>query len=180
MWTTSAPYVPCVMVSSTYYDLRQVRTDLEAFLGRDLGYRPLLSEFPSFPIDPDKTTIENCRARVEKNAEILVLLIGGRYGSVDRSSNKSITNLEYLAARAKGIPIYAFVEKRTLAALPLWEANPNVDFSVAVDDPRVFEFVRQLRTEDGVWTFEFETAQDIVGALRLQFAHVQRRCPTNC
>ena len=116
---------PCVMISSTYYDLRQVRADLEQFLTRDLGYQALLSEFPSFPVDPDKTTIENCRARVEQNADILVLVIGGRYGSVDAPSDKSVTNLEYLAARAKGIPIYAFVEKRTLGALTLWEANPD-------------------------------------------------------
>jgi len=77
---------PCVMVSSTFYDLRQVRTDLENFLSRDLGYHPLLSEFASFPVDPDKTTVENCRRRVEKNADILVLVIGGRYGSVSHES----------------------------------------------------------------------------------------------
>lgn len=163
---------PCVMVSSTCYDLRQVRADLEKFLAQDLGYQPLLSEFPSFPVDPDKTTIENSRIRVEQNANILVLVIGGRYGSVDSPSNKSVTNLEYLAARAKGIPVYAFVEKRILAVLPLWEANPNGDFSSAVDNPRVFEFVRDVRTKDGVWMFEFEMAQDIVAALRFQFAHL--------
>lgn len=165
---------PCVMVSSTYYDLRQVRTDLEEFLSRNLGYQPLLSEFPSFPVDPDKTTIENCRIRVEQNADILVLVIGGRYGSLDSPSNKSVTNLEYLTARAKGIPIYAFVEKRIVAVLPLWEANPNSDFSKVVDNPRLFEFVKDVRTKDGVWTFEFETAQDIVTTLRSQFAHLFR------
>ena len=165
---------PCVMISSTYYDLRQVRADLEEFMTGDLGYQTLLSEFPSFPVDPDKTTIENCRARVEHNADVLVLVIGGRYGSVDTRSGKSVTNLEYLTARAKGIPIYSFVEKRTLAALPLWEANPNGDFSSAVSNPQVFEFVKDVRTKDGVWTFEFETAQDIVAALRLQFAHLFR------
>src|SRR6266404_1035049 len=165
---------PCVMVSSTYYDLRQIRADLEEFLARDLGCQALLSEFPSFPVDPDRTSIENCRVRVEQNADILVLVIGGRYGSVDKPTNRSVTNLEYLAARAKGIPIYAFVEKRTLAVLPLWEANPSGDFASAVDNPRVFEFIRYVRTKDGVWTFEFETAQDIVIALRVQFAHLFR------
>jgi len=32
------------MVSSTFYDLRQMRADLEEFLTQDLGYHALLSE----------------------------------------------------------------------------------------------------------------------------------------
>ena len=55
---------PAVMVSSTFYDLRQVRADLADFLGKTLGYTPLLSELDSFPIDPGIDTIENCRRRV--------------------------------------------------------------------------------------------------------------------
>ena len=74
---------PSVMVSSTFYDLRQIRSDLRQFIKDDLGYSALLSEFPSFPVDPDKDTIENCRKRVEANTDILVLVIGGRYGSID-------------------------------------------------------------------------------------------------
>jgi hypothetical protein len=166
--------VPAVMVSSTFYDLRQIRTDIQRFLEDELGYRALLSEYSSFPIDPDADTIENCRQRVEQDADILILIIGGRYGSVDESSSKSITNLEYLVARAKGIPVYAFVEKSVLAQLPIWEQNPDVDFSVAVDSPMLFEFVRQVRTVDRVWTYEFERAQDIVSTLRMQFAYLMR------
>src|SRR5436190_20940424 len=44
---------PTVMVSSTFYDLRQIRADLAKFLSEDLGYIPLLSELLSFPVDPD-------------------------------------------------------------------------------------------------------------------------------
>src|SRR2546426_4163085 len=92
--------------SSTFYDLRQVRADLTAFIVDELGYVPLLSELNSFPVDPDAATAENCRRRVEEDADILILVVGGRYGSVDSDTAKSITNLEYLAARSKGIPIY--------------------------------------------------------------------------
>ncbi len=67
---------PVVMVSSTFYDLRQIRTDLAEFIEREVGYRPLLSEYPSFPIDPDADTIENCKQRVERDADILILLLG--------------------------------------------------------------------------------------------------------
>ena len=163
---------PTVMVSSTFYDLRQIRADLAHFIEDELGYRPLLSEFRSFPIDPDADTIENCRRRVERDADILVLIIGGRYGYVDSESDKSVTNLEYLAARAKGIPIYAFVDKSVIAVLPTWRSNPNADFSGSVENVRVFEFMDHVRSTDRVWTQEFDRAQDIVNGLRAQFAYL--------
>jgi len=165
---------PVVMVSSTFFDLRQIRADLAKFIGEDLGYVPLLSELPSFPVDPDLDTIENCRARVEKNADILVLIVGGRYGSIDAKTEKSITNLEFLAARGKGIPIYVFVEKAILALLPIWKANPSADFSAAVDTTKLFDFVDMVRTQERVWSFPFERAQDVIDILRIQLAHLFR------
>lgn len=160
------------MVSSTFYDLRQIRAGLTQFIMDDLGYIPLLSELPSFPVDPDLNTIENCIARVEKNADILVLVIGGKYGSIDDKTDKSITNLEFLTARDKGIPVYAFIEKSILAVMPIWKENPSGDFSKAVDTPRLFEFIEYVRNQERVWTFPFEVAQDIVSVLRLQLSYL--------
>src|SRR5262249_20743047 len=138
----------------------------------EMGCRCLVSEWSSFPIDPDVDAVENCRRRVEHDADLLVLVIGGRYGSVDSKSAKSITNLEYLAARAKGIPIYVFVEKRVQALVPVWKTNRGFDFSSVVDDPRVFSFIEEIRDHHKVWTQEFELATDIVSALRRQFAYL--------
>ncbi len=163
---------PYVMVSSTFYDLRQIRANLSKFISDELGYIPLLSELPSFPINPDLNTIENCRARVENNADIFVLVIGGRYGSIDDDTNKSITNLEFLAARKKGIPIYAFVERGILSVIPVWEKNKDADFSGTVDTTQLFEFVEKVMSRDKVWTFPFDSAQDIVNILRMQFAYL--------
>lgn len=163
---------PTVMVSSTFYDLQQIRSDLKDFIEGDLGYNALLSELPSFPINPDSDTIENCRSRVEHHADIFVLVIGGRYGSVDSASAKSITNLEFLTARAKGIPIYVFINKSILANLPVWKSNPETDFSAVVDTTKLFEFIELVRDKERVWTFEFETAQDIIESLRVQFSYL--------
>lgn len=165
---------PSVMVSSTFYDLRQIRTDILGFIQDQLGYRAILSEYPSFPIDPDTDTIENCRRRVDQDADILVLVIGGRYGSIDSTSDKSITNLEYITARAKGIPIYVFVAKNIMNILPVWSSNPEGDFSSVVDSNRLFEFVEEIRTSDRVWTHDFESAQDIIATLRYQVAHLMQ------
>jgi Domain of unknown function (DUF4062) len=163
---------PAVIVSSTFYDLRQIRADLAGFITDELGYIALLSELPSFPVNPDLDTVANCRARVEEDADIFVLVIGGRYGSIDDKTNTSITNLEFLAARQKGIPVYCFVEKGILSILPIWKRNADTDFSAVVDTSRLFDFVESVRSQERVWTFPFETAQDIIGVLRRQFAYL--------
>jgi hypothetical protein len=163
---------PTIMVSSTFYDLRQVRDDLRRFIEDDLGYHALLSEYPSFPIDPDESAIENCRRRVERDADILVLVVGGRYGSVDKRSAQSVTSLEYSTAKLRGIPIYCFVDKQILTLLPVWQQNPDGDYSCVVDSKRLFEFVDGIRSKDEAWTFSFETAQDITMTLRVQFANL--------
>ncbi len=165
-------HAPAVMVSSTFYDLKQVRRDLAAFLGDELGYQALLSELPSFPVNPDLDTIENCRRRVEDDADLLVLVVGGRYGSIDDSTAKSVTNLEYLTARSKGIPVYVFVESRILTILPIWRANPDGDYTSAVDTVELFRFVDTILDAHKTWVFPFEMAQDIVKVLRSQLAHL--------
>lgn len=73
----------------------------------------------SFPIDPDKDTIHNCLRVVEERANILVWIVGGRYGYVTNHENKSITNLEYLRAKTKGIPIFIFVDQSIINMLPI-------------------------------------------------------------
>jgi uncharacterized protein DUF4062 len=167
--------VPAVFVSSTFYDLRQIRADLADFFASDLGYRFLASEYNSFPVEPTADAIENCRRRVETDADVMILIIGARYGSVPAGLATSVTNLEYLTARAKGIPLYAFVHRDILTLLPTWEANQSADFSRAVDSTRLFEFVKLVRDEHKVWSFPFETAQEIVAALRVQFAYLMAR-----
>lgn len=91
---------PVVFVSSTCYDLKQVREDLKDFFENNYGFQAMLSEFDSFPIDPCIGTFENCLSNVDQSADIFILIVGNRYGYVtDRG--KSITNLEYLHAKAK-------------------------------------------------------------------------------
>jgi hypothetical protein len=77
-----------------------------------------------------------------------------------------------LRARAKGIPVYSFVERRLLDMLPIWRANPNRDFTPVVDTPKVFEFIVSIRDSGERWVFPFETAQDICATLRSQLSHL--------
>lgn len=166
---------PTLFLSSTYYDLRHVRADIVEFVQTQLGYRLLASEYSTFPVDPSTDTIENCRRRVENDVDLLVLLIGGRYGHVPNGSQHSVTNIEYLTARAKHIPIFAFVQRDVLALVPIWHLNPDANFSAVVDNPKLFEFIRQVREGDRVWTFPFDTAKEIVDTMRTQLAYQMSR-----
>jgi hypothetical protein len=161
--------IPKIFISSTYFDLRQVREDLGRTVS-DMGFEPMRSETNSFPIDPGLDTVENCRRVVEREADILVLIIGGRYGYVPEDSGKSVTNIEYLTARAKGIPVYVFIERSVLDILPVYKRNPSADFSGVVENPAVLDFISKIRDQDRVWTFAFDYAHEIAAVLRLQFA----------
>ena len=92
----------------------------------------MLSEYSTFPLDPNIGTLNNCLQVVDERADIFILVVGCRYGSVTETG-RSITNMEYLKAKAKGIPIYAFVDKKILSVLSLWKDNPNADFRSTVD-----------------------------------------------
>ncbi len=159
-----------IFVSSTCFDLSQIRADLNEFI-TNCGYNPILSEFKNFPINPSKRTIDNCIDAVKNNADVFVLVVGTRYGS-QIETGRSITNTEFLAAKNKGIPTYIFIDKKMLNILPVWKKNQSGDFSEFVDTTKIFEFISELRDDSQLWTFEFETAQDIVAVLKTQLSYL--------
>ncbi len=161
---------PSVFVSSTCYDLKQVRTDIKLSL-ENLGLEPVLSDFDTFPVNPELGTLENCLKAVQNKADIFVLIVGARYGSVV-DQGRSITNLEFMTAQAKGIPAYVFVMRAMLEILKVWEKNPDGDFTNVADSPKLFEFVSSLRQTGDTWVFPFDTAQDIFGVLQTQLAYL--------
>lgn len=157
-----------IFVSSTCYDLAQIRADIYEFI-TSAGHNPILSDYPSFPIDPTKQTIENCIQNIKNSSDIFVLIIGNRYGNkID--IGKSITNIEYLYAKEKKIPIYVFILKQMLNSLLIWEKNKNGDFSNIVDSTEIFDFIKAVRDTDNIWCFEFEKAQDIIETLKIQLS----------
>lgn len=159
-----------IFLSSTCYDLMQIRTDLFEYF-YNLGYTPYLSENHNFPINPQKDTISNCIENVKNNTDIFVLVVGNRYG-FQIENGKSITNTEYLYAKRNGLPIYVFIYKPIISILPVWKKNKDGDFSDSVDSTKIFEFVQEIREIDSNWCFEFETAQDIIKVLKVQFSYL--------
>lgn len=169
---------PSAFVSSTCFDLGQVRADLKHFL-ESVGLDPILSDFNSFPINPSYDTVKNCRETVKNRADIFILIVGGRYGSIT-DNGKSVTNLEYIEAKAKNIPIYIFVAKNIINLLPVWRKNKEANFSEIVDNNKLFEFVETVRATKDNWVFSFETAQDICATLKQQLAYLFMDCLVPC
>jgi hypothetical protein len=163
-------FPPSVFVSSTCYDLNQVRADLKEFLNV-MGFDPILSDTPEFPVSPNISPINNCLKAVKERADIFVLIIGARYGS-QSAMGKSVTNLEYLEARAKGLPVYIFVSKQILNILPVWKKNPSADYSQIVDTPKLFDFVDTLHSSQDHWVYGFDEIKHIIDTLRQQFAYL--------
>ena len=111
---------PRVFVSSTYYDLKHIRSSMDIFI-RSLGFDTILSEKGDIAYTPDAPLDESCY-RESQNSDIYVLIIGGRYGSeISATKNKdsksffdryeSITKQEYKSAVDKEIPVYILIEK---------------------------------------------------------------------
>lgn len=159
-----------IFVSSTCYDLSQIRNDIKQCI-LELGHNPILSELKEFPVNPNLSNAENCINAVKNEADIFVLIIGNKYGS-ELDSGRSITNTEFITAVDKGIPIYTFALKQMTTILPLWERNPDMDLSSVVDNKKVFEFLADVRKKRGLWNFEFEKAQDITDILKSQLSNL--------
>ena len=83
---------PRIFISSTFYDLRHVRADLERFI-RDMGYDPVLNERGAIPYGKESALEEYCYREIDL-CDIVVAIIGGRYGSGSDSEPYSISQME--------------------------------------------------------------------------------------
>ena len=91
---------PTVFVSSTCYDLKQVREDIKDFFENTYGFEAILSEFNSFPIDPAIGTCDNCLNNVDNYADFFILIIGNRYGYItEQGKSKKIIVYKYKAKK---------------------------------------------------------------------------------
>lgn len=156
-----------IFISSTCFDLDQVRENLKILL-EDLGHIPVLSEYPTFPINPSLSTIENCKENVRKNCDLFILIIGSEEGSINEEFNKSIVNIEFDEAQHEKIDTFIFIKKFILELLPIWKDNPDADFSKKVSSEKVFEFAENLKNQQ--WVFTFEKASEIENILKNQLS----------
>lgn len=93
-----------VFVSSTYTDLIEERqAAVEAIL--DAGHIPAGMELFKAGNESQLNTIY----KWINESDVYMLILGGRYGSVESKSGKSYTQLEYEYALSKNIPVFSLV-----------------------------------------------------------------------
>lgn len=167
---------PRIFISSTFYDFKQVRSDIDSFID-NLGYEPLRNEEGDIPYGKEEALEEYCYKEI-KSVDILVSIIGGRFGSESRRNNSSISQIELRTALKENKQIYIFIEKNVLAEYETFLLNKdNEPLKYRyVDDRRIYEFieeVKNLNTNNNIKGFE--TASDITKYLKEQLAGLFQR-----
>ncbi len=106
--------VPRVFVSSTCYDLRDIRVALRQYIV-NFGFEPVMSEFGDIFYDYEQHVQDACITAIEKS-NIFLLIVGNQYGSIyHHQANpeipNSVTLAEFKKALSVNIPKHIFVSK---------------------------------------------------------------------
>ena len=145
---------PRVFVSSTYYDLKYVRERLNRFL-MSYNMEPVLFEYDKVYYNPSGSPTSSCYKEIE-GCHLMILIIGGRYGSLDKENEReaydneyvSITQNEYKTAVEKGVPTMVFIDRNVYTEYKTYQNNKAkipADFKFAyVDDVKIFEFISKV------------------------------------
>lgn len=165
---------PRIFISSTFYDLKQVRIELDKFV-ESLGYEPIRNEEGDIPYGKDDELETYCYKEIE-NIDILVSILGGRYGSdakSDKSEKYSISQKELITAMKNDKQVFVFIENEVLTEYETYKMNkdnPDVKYHF-VDNINIYRFIEEIKSLPYNNNIKgFETSDDIKMYLREQLA----------
>lgn len=154
-----------VFISSTYEDLKEERSKvIQALLGRDCI--PTSMENFNAANEDQFTVIKE----LISSCDYYVLIIGGRYGSIEPKSGKSYTQLEYEYANSIGIPTIAFYYDN-INRLPVERTDEDPQKKAKLHD-----FIEEVKKKlCNSWTTPSDLALNVVLSLDKLFKkHPQR------
>lgn len=167
---------PKIFISSTFFDLRQVRADLDRFI-KDLGYDPILNELGKIPYGKEEKLEEYCYKEIG-GIDILIAIIGGRYGSESSHEGYSISQIEIKTALEQNKQVYLFIDKNVLSEYQTYlynKENGSIKYRF-VDNNRIYEFIEFVEALPNNNTIQpFETSNDITNYLKEQWAGLFQR-----
>ena len=167
---------PRVFISSTYYDLKSIREDLDRFI-RAVGYEAIRHEMGHIAYGNEDRPEAYAYREIE-SCDILISIIGGKFGTQAAGSDYSISQKELKKAFDIGKQVYIFVEKSVHSEFGYYKVNkdvPGVRFT-AVNDPKVYAFLEEIYLlPKGNPIFSFDTGMEITEILREQWAALFQR-----
>lgn len=173
---------PRIFVSSTFYDLKYMRDDLSNYI-KAHDFEPIMFEDGDIGYTPGKHLDESCYETM-KSADMVILIIGGNYGSPASGENKddfeeylSITRKEFKTAIDEAIPVFVFVDASVYAEYGIYEENVNAIESQnckikfrATKDINVFRFIRDIKAVGNISITEFKKSGEIKNFLGKQWS----------
>ena len=176
---------PRIFISSTYYDLKYIRSSLENFIDSQ-GFEAILSEKGHIAFSPDIPLDESCYREV-KDSDILIIIIGGRYGSEKSGSKKrdrefferydSITKQEYRTAIERDIPVYILIEKSVYDEYETFQKNKTNESIIYahVGSVNIFLLIEEILSQPrNNPVHHFDRYSDIEDWLKEQWAGLFR------
>ncbi|KAA6323691.1 hypothetical protein EZS27_026893 [termite gut metagenome] len=167
---------PKIFISSTFYDLKQIRSDIDSFI-ESLGYDAIRNEEGDIPYNRD-VPLENSCCKEIQSVDILVSIIGGRFGTESKRNSSSISQTELRTALDANKQVYIFIEKSVLTEYEIYLLNKeNNEMAYRyVDDKRIHQFIEEIKNLNVNNNIKgFETASDITKYLKEQFAGLFQR-----
>lgn len=100
----SPPPAYRVFISSTFVDMIPYREAIQQAITNCDAISYGMERFVPAPIRP----LDRCYEEIE-NSQIFLLMLGHRYGEIDKETGKSFTELEYEKAKELNLPILVFI-----------------------------------------------------------------------
>ena len=164
---------PQVFISSTFEPLiKEVRDRLKPEL-ESINLLPMMSELGTFKYTYHGSTVVNDTIQAAATADMFILVVGRRYGTVD-AAERSITEQEYEAAQESGIPIFVYVHDEVWKGYGAFRGGAIADegYSYWVDDRRVFAFINRVTAVDGHRCRPFTSSSEVVDDFRAQIGNL--------
>ncbi len=166
---------PRIFISSTFYDLKQIRVELDKFID-SLGYEPVRNEEGDIPYGKDEALQSYCYKEIS-NIDILISIIGSRYGSTgvlkEKEQEYSVSQLEVKTALKEDKQVFVFIDKNVFTEYETYilnKNNQNVNYKY-VDNINIYKFIEEIKALPHNNNIKgFESAEDITSYLKEQFA----------